>query len=157
MTDKKVKEMSIESIKKELIDELVNNLDILNYLEIYKDEYIRLSKIHNSYIYDYDNPNVTDNYITVDVAEYESTNTAIRDTKKYIVSIKMGLVHDYNLDKLSAIVKRIVLKLYPYIRTYKNVPIYVKKEIRGYNAPNGYYEANALNRMIKFEIAEQSK
>ena len=145
-------ELSIESIKKELIDKLISSMDILKYLEVDKNEYIKLSQVHNTFIYDYDNSDVTGNYITVDVAEYESTDVKVRDSKKYIVSVKMGLEHAYNLDKLSATVKELILELYPNIKTYINVPIYVRKY--EYLCLNGYREHNRLNRMIKFEIEE---
>ena len=73
------KELSIESIKKELIDKFVNNMEILRYLEIEKQDCVKLSEVQNTFIYDYDKPNVTGNFITVDVAEYVSSKENIRD------------------------------------------------------------------------------
>lgn len=151
MATKEVKELSIESIKKELIDKLVNNMDILRYLEVEKQDGVKLSQVQNTFIYDYDKPNVTGNFITVDVAEYVSSKTNIRDFVKYIASIKIGLQHANNLDSMAAIIKEIVLNTYPYIKKYNNVPIYVKK----YGCAYPYeHEHNELNRLITFEIKE---
>lgn len=151
MATKEVKELSIESIKKELIDKFVNNMDILRYLEIERHNEVKLSQVQNTFIYDYDKSNVTGNFITVDVAEYVSSRANIRDFTKYVVSIKIGLEREDNLDNIAAIIKEIVLNVYPYIKKYNNVPIYVKK--CGYAYPNEC-EHNELNRMITFEIKE---
>ena len=56
MATKEVKELSIESIKKELIDRFVNNMEILRYLEIEKQDGVKLSQVQNTFIYDYDKP-----------------------------------------------------------------------------------------------------
>ncbi len=149
------KELSIETIKKELIDKFTNNMDILRYLEVERHDDVKLSQVKDAFVYDYDNPNVTDNFITVDVAENIFSKANIRDSVKYVVSIKIGLCCAYNLDKIAAIIKEIVLKAYPDIKRYSNVPIYVKKY--GYAYLNGCAysnerEYNELNRMITFEI-----
>lgn len=149
MATKEVKELSIETIKKELIDKFVNNMDILRYLEVERHNDVKLSQVHNTFIYDYDKPNVTGNFITVDVAEYVSSRVNIRDFVKYVVSIKIGLENENNLDNIATIIKKIVLNVYPYIKKYNNVPIYVKKY--GY-AYSNEREHNELNRMITFEI-----
>lgn len=151
MATKEVKELSIESIKKELTDRFVNNMEILRYLEIEKQDGVKLSQVQNTFIYDYDKPNVTGNFITVDVAEYVSSRANIRDFVKYVVSIKIGLERADNLDNIAAIIKKIVLNVYPYIKKYNNVPIYVKKY--GY-AYSNECEHNELNRIITFEIKE---
>lgn len=151
MATKEVKELSIESIKKELIDKFVNNMDILRYLEVEKQDGVKLSQVQSTFIYNYDKPNVTGNFITVDVEEYVSSRANIRDFVKYVVSIKIGLEHAHNLDNMASIIKEIVLKAYPDIKKYNNVPIYVKKY--GYAYPNEH-EHNELNRLITFEIKE---
>lgn len=143
------KELSIESIKKELIDKFVNNMDILRYLEVEKQDGVKLSQVQNTFIYDYDKPNVTGNFITVDVAEYVSSRVNMRDFTKYVVSIKIGLERENNLDSIAAIIKKIVLNVYPYIKKYNNVPNYVKKY--GY-AYSNEREHNELTRLITFEI-----
>ena len=151
MATKEVKELSIETIKKELIDKFVNNMDILRYLEVERHNDVKLSQVQNTFIYDYDKPNATGNFITVDVAEYVSSRANIRDFVKYVVSIKIGLEQKSKLDSMAAIIKGIVLNVYPYIKKYNNVPIYVKKY--GY-AYSNECEHNELNRMITFEIKE---
>ncbi len=151
MATKEVKELSIETIKKDLIDKFTNNMDILRYLEVERHNDVKLSQVKDAFVYDYDNPNVTGNFITVDVAEYVSSKVNIRDSTKYVVSIKIGLEHENNLDNMAAIIKKIVLNVYPYIKKYNNVPIYVKKY--GY-AYSNEREHNELNRMITFEIKE---
>lgn len=151
MATKEVKELSIETIKKELIDKFVNNMDILRYLEVERHNDVKLSQVQNTFIYDYDKPNVSGNFITVDVAEYVSSKVSIRDFTKYVVSIKIGLENENNLDNIATIIKKIVLNVYPYIKKYNNVPIYVKKY--GY-AYSNEREHNELNRMITFEIKE---
>lgn len=151
MATKEVKELSIETIKKELIDKFVNNMDILRYLEVERHNDVELSQVQNTFIYDYDKPNVAGNFITVDVAEYVSSKVNIRDFTKYVVSIKIGLENENNLDNIATIIKKIVLNVYPYINKYNNVPIYVKKY--GY-AYSNEREHNELNRMITFEIKE---
>lgn len=143
------KELSIESIKKELIEKFVNNMDILRYLEVEKQDGVKLSQVQNTFIYDYDKPNVTGNFITVDVAEYVSSRVNMRDFTKYVVSIKIGLERENNLDNIAAIIKKIVLNVYPYIKKYNNVPIYVKKY--GY-AYSNEREHNEFTRLITFEI-----
>lgn len=153
MATKEVKELSIESIKKELIDKFVNNMDILRYLEVERHNDVKLSQVKDAFVYDYDNPNVTGDFITVDVAENIFSKANIRDSVKYVVSIKIGLGCAYNLDKIAAIIKEIVFKEYPHIKRYSNVPIYVKK--CGYDFLNSYHEYNELNRMITFEIWNQ--
>lgn len=51
MATKEVKELSIESIKKELIDKFVNDMDILRYLEIERHD-VKLSQVQNTFVYD---------------------------------------------------------------------------------------------------------
>lgn len=154
MATKEVKELSIETIKKELIDKFTNNMDILRYLEVERHDDVKLLQVKDAFVYDYDNPNVTGDFITVDVAENIFSKANIRDSVKYVVSIKIGLGCAYNLDKIAAIIKEIVFKEYPYIKRYSNVPIYVKKY--GCDFLNSYHEYNELNRMITFEIWNQA-
>lgn len=149
------KELSIESIKKELIDKFTNNMDILRYLEVERHDDVKLSQVKDAFIYDYDKPDINGNFITIDVAECITSRSNIRDSVKYVVSIKTGLDNTNNLDSMTAVIKEIVLKAYPDIKRYSNVPVYVKKY--GYAYLNGCAysnerEYNKLNRMITFEI-----
>ncbi len=147
MTKKEVKEVSIESIKKEIVDKLKNNLDILKCLGI--DNLIfqtrgdqNVSNLCNTLISNYGKMTVG-NYITVEAEEHEFTSCDPNDHKRYKVIIKMGLEKEKNLDSLSALVKEVIVKLYPNRKNYSNVPFYKKEE---------YHTYETLNRMITFEI-----
>ena len=52
---------------------------------------------------------------------------------------------------MASIIKEIVLKAYPDIKKYNNVPIYVKQYDCAYSNEHEY---NELNRLITFEIKE---
>ena len=141
------KELSIESIKKELIDKLLNNMDILKYLEaerLLKEGY-KISNLYNNLIYDYDIPDIEGNHIAVEVAEY--TNALNR---KYTVSIKMGLINEKYLGGLASVIKKIITELYPHNKRFSNVPFHTKHY--GYNNTH-----RRLNREISFEIEETIK
>lgn len=144
------KELSIEKIKKELIDKLLNNMDILKYLNAERllNEGYKISNLHNNLIYDYDIPDIEGNYIAVEVAEYTNTLNTNASNQKYTVSIKMGLVDRECLDSLAAVVKNIITELYPHKKRFSNVPFYTKRY--GYN--NKIH--HELNRVITFEIEE---
>ena len=146
------KELSIEKIKKKFIDKFLNDMDILNYLEAEKllNEGYMISQLYNNLIFDYDVSRKTGDYISVEVAEYEYSQTEAGDSKKYIVEIKMGLCNESNLDKIASVVKEIVSKLYPKRKRYCNVPFYTKE--RDSDFFNNEITYNILNRVIKFEI-----
>lgn len=146
MATKEVKEMSIESIKKEIVDNLKNNLYILQYLDdstcstIYSHTVLGAT----SCIYNYD-IELEGSYISVEVEEHESSISAQNDHKRYKVIVKIGTDKTKNLDDLAALVKEIIVKLYPNRKNYSNVPIY-RKEV-SYNTV-----IHRSNRMITFEI-----
>jgi len=150
MATKEVKEVSIESIKNEIADNLKNDLDILKCLGI--DNLIfqtggkqNISNICDTLISDYSN--ITGgNYITVEAEEHEFSVCNPNDHRRYKVIIRMGLEKEKSLDCLAALVKEVIIKLYPNRKNYSNVPFYKKKEITAYNT----YET--LNRQITFEI-----
>lgn len=95
------KELSIDNIKKDIIDKLLNNLDILNHFKKYMEEGYPISKFLNQFIFDCDATNVGEDYISVEVAEHEINRPVIPDCKKYIVSIKMGLKKEYDICKMA--------------------------------------------------------
>ena len=64
----------LESHCADLHSEVVNSYNFLNF---YFTDYFACPV--NTFIYDYDKPNVTGNFITVDVAEYVSSRANIRD------------------------------------------------------------------------------
>lgn len=139
-------ELSIETIKKEIIDNISNNMEVLKYLEIEKHDGIKLDNICNNLIFPYDIPNCEGDYISIEVAEYERSQTSIRDSKKYVVSIKIGLDNKNNLDVMASLVKGVILKVFPYIRKIDNEPFYVRSQDCFGN------DRIVLNRLITFEI-----
>lgn len=146
------KELSIENIKRELLDKLMNNMDILNYLEVEKllNEGYKISQLYNNVIFDYDVSNKVGDYISVEVAEYEYSHTKTNDSNKYIIEIKMGLNNESNLDNIASVIKNIVLKLYPNRKRFSNVPFYTKERGSDFFGDKRFYDK--LNRMIRFEI-----
>lgn len=156
------KELNIKNIKKEIVDKLMNNMEILQYLEAETliNEGYTIPKLYNNLIYDYDVEGVNVNYISVEVAEADRTAT-IKD-KKYTVIIKMGLVDEEKVSDMSSIVTDIVEKLYPDREKFSNVAYRViENEIsvrNGYPISTFYYTAldgrkiEQLHRMITFEI-----
>lgn len=139
-------ELSIEIIKKELIDNMINSVDILKYLEIEKYDGAKLNNVCDILIFAHDVPNCTGNYISIEESEHERSQTGIRDIKKYVVSIKIGLDNKNNLDIMSSLVKDIVCKVYPYTKKIDNDPFYVKSQDCFGN------DNITLNRLITFEI-----
>jgi len=141
------KELSIATIKKELMDALLNNMDILKYLQVekYLDRGIKMTNIYNTLIFDYDASNINGDYIAVDVAEHEYSPLA-NAGHDFIVIIKMGLVSEKDLDKMSEIVKDIITKLYPNRERYSNIPIKMSTKYQDIG------DIEKLHRMIKFTI-----
>ena len=146
------KELSIENIKKDIIDKLLNDLDILNHFKKYtKDGYnIPISKFLNQLIFDCDATNVGEDYISVEVAEHEINRPVIPDYKKYIVSIKMGLKKEYDICKMATTVTDIVNGLYPERTNYSNLPFKTKSIWND-------CEYEKLHRVITFTIIEEEK
>lgn len=156
------KELSIKSIKKEIIDKLMNKMDILNYFEKYTElEDLKISQLYNTFIYDYDSSSVPEDYITVEVSEFDSkVNTT---GKKYQVVIKMGLEKEENICDMASKIVEIIEELYPGKKRFSNVPFKTMDNcisVDGYSgytpmSLNVYMENkryNQLHRMITFEI-----
>lgn len=147
------KDLSIENIKKIIIDKLINNMEILKYLNFEKfvNEGYKISDLYDEFIFNYDASNeVNGDYIAVEVVEHEHVSGL-----KYIVIIKFGLNADdsdkRNLDKIAFIIKNIINELYPNRKKYSNNIFYTKQP--GYTHMHGYIrEYYALNRVITFEI-----
>lgn len=143
---KEVKEMSIESIKKEIVDKLKENFDVLKFMS---------NHIYTSYnsdtvssaicsIFNYE-IETEGNYISVEAEEYEFSVCNSNDHRKYKIIIKMGLEKERYLDELASVVKKVITGLYPNRKNYSNVPIYRKSL---YDTTTTY----VLNRKIMFEI-----
>ncbi len=145
------KELSIATIKKELMDALLNNMDILKYLQVekYLDHGIKMSNIYNTLIFDYDASGVGSDYITVEVAEYE--HQILTDSKTYVVHIKIGLEKEKYLDDVASTISGIISKLYPNRKKFTNMPFHKKDYCYSY-ALGHDQEYYRLNRMVSFEI-----
>lgn len=147
-----VKELSIESIKKDIIDKLLNDLDILNHFKKYTERRynVPISKFLNLFIFDCDASNVGEDYISVEVAEYEMNRLINSDCKRYIVSIKMSLKMESDICKMATTISNIVNGLYPERTDYSNLPF--KTKIVYDNR-----ECEKLHRVITFTIIEEEK
>lgn len=139
--------LSIESIKETLIDRLMNNVEVLEYLEA--DEFmknfdnIQIKDLYNELIYGYGKTEGCKNWISVEVNEH-SLNRYYRmgnsseniDNKHYEIIIILRTNNKY-LDKLASVIKEICLKEYPNLRNYNNT-----------------YDYERYNRVISFCIEE---
>lgn len=154
-------ELSIKGIKKEIIDKLMNNMDVLNYFKKYTAEGFTISKLYNNFIFDYDSSSVPEDYITVEVSEFDSKVNAT--DKKYQVVIKMGLEKEENICDMASKIVEIIEELYPGKKRFSNVPFKTMDNcisVDGYSgytpmSLNVYMENkryNQLHRMITFEI-----
>lgn len=146
MAKNEMKEMSIETIKNEIVDKLKNNLDILNCLSDHTYTSHNGQMISNiaSSIFNY-GAEFDDSYISVEAEEHELSFCKSNDHKRYKVIIKIGLEKTKYLDELASMIKKVITELYPNRKKYSNVPFY-RKAIR-YNTVT-----HILNRMITFEI-----
>lgn len=125
------KELSIENIKKELIDKISNNEEVLEIFENYCREHGASSSmreygtkgIKDNFIFDhYVFDNHTD-FISVEVDKTEYTAYGNNEKKlkaRYAVSIMMSLTNTSELDRLSMLIEAIVTELYPNRCNYSN-------------------------------------
>lgn len=161
------KELSIESIKKEIIDKLINNMDLLKYLEADKkvSEGMKLNDLYNSCIFDYDSSCACGDYISVEVAEYDTPRAVNTTDRTYRVNIKMGLKNEENICAMSKVITDIVNKLYPCRKRFSNMPFVTVDNcvsVNNYGYTTNYPVFNTislenkrnsqLNRIIAFEI-----
>lgn len=158
------KELSIKSIKEEIVDKFLNNMEILQYLKAERliDEGYTFPQLYNNLIYNYDVECVGGNYISVEVAELDKSVTTSIGDKKYAVIIKMGLEDEEKVSDMSSVVTDIVEKLYPYRKRFSNVAYRVIEN--NISAENNYLmytfyntilsskKNEQLHRMITFEI-----
>lgn len=161
------KELSIESIKKEIINKLMNNMEVLKYLEADTKiaEGTRLEQFYNNYIFDYDLSYVSGDYITVEVSEYDSHRAINIGDMAYMVTIKMGLKKEENVCAMSIVITDIVNKLYPDRKKFSNVPFITVDNgvsVNNYGCTSSYpifntvslenKRSSQLNRIITFCI-----
>lgn len=137
--------LSIESIKKTLIDRLMNNVEVLEYLEadefMKKFDNIQIKDLYNELIYGYGKTEGSNNFISVEVNErneskYEYKTDNITNQRYYVITIIMRTKHEC-LDKLASVIKDISLKEYPCVFNFSNV-----------------YDYERYNRVISFYIEE---
>lgn len=126
------KELSIENIKKELIDKISNNSEILEYFENYLRGNGSMSAlkeygtkwIKDNFIFAHDMSYDSSNfYISVEVNEQEyKTYGRSEELVKtcYVVNITIAL-KDNDRDKISALIGKIATELYPDRYNYKNI------------------------------------
>lgn len=115
------KELSIENIKKELMDTFLSDMRIINSFADKRDkttDYIRKNVF--DYLDEINSCNRVDNYICFDVAQRNNNY----DVYVVIKTHKDILDKDGNnrLDYLANIVEGIVKKAYPYMTRYQNNP-----------------------------------
>ena len=158
------KELSIESIKKEIIDKLMNNMDILNYFKEYTESKgFTISKLYDNFIFDYDSSSVPNDYITVEVSEFNSDRSINTTDKKYQVVIKMGLQKEKYVCDMATKIVDIIEELYPYKKKFSNTTFKTTDNCISVDGYSGYtplllnvYMDNKrydqLHRMITFEI-----
>lgn len=161
------KELSIESIKKEIIDKLMNNMEVLKYLEADKRvaEGMKLNNLYNVCIFDHDSSCAYGNYITVEVAEYDTARVIDTMARTYGIAIKMGLKNEENICAMSKVITDIINKLYPDRKRFSNVPVVTVDNcvsVNNYGYHTDYPTFNTvflenkrssqLNRMISFYV-----
>lgn len=131
------KELSIENIKKELIDKISNNEEVLEIFrkhEYSKDEGKCLreygdSFIKENYIFNHEISDLAD-FISVEVDENEHYVCERSGYETwYVVTIAMALTNASELDRLSMLLRSIVTELYPNKCDYSNIASLIK--IRG--------------------------
>ncbi len=117
------RELSIKNIKTEIVEKIINNMEILQYLDAEGliNEGYTIPKLYNNLIYDYDMECVGCNYISIEVAESDKSVVAKIGDKKYTVIIKMGLVDEEKVCDMSSVIADIVEKLYPDRKKFSNV------------------------------------
>ena len=123
------KELSIENIKKELINKISNNSDILEYFE----NYLRGEEFHKHSLKEYGMKYIKDNYIfandmsvfgydnfiSVEVTENELLICGNIE-KCYNVNIIVTLEDYKDIDRISVLLGKIATELYPDRSNYRN-------------------------------------
>ena len=123
------KELSIENIKKELIDKISNNSDILEYFE----NYLRGEEFHKHSLKEYGMKYIKDNFIFandmsvfgydnfISVEVNEEEGTGLDGVKMYYRVNIMVTLEDYkDIDRISVLLGKIATELYPDRFSYKN-------------------------------------
>lgn len=130
------KELSIKSIKNELMDAFLEDMRIINSFankEVKKvKDYVGTNIC--GYLYDNENGIYTDTYIHFDVMKSRGCYDVFIILKAHKDLIKNEAVNC--LDDISECIEEIVNELYPYHKSFSNVPVdvvsdnYVRRNIR---------------------------
>ena len=137
------KELSIENIKKELIDKISNNEEVLEYFE----EHYRENGA-NDILKRYGTKVIKDNFIfahDMSVSNMDMFTTSGREVKTlYKVNIMVALEKDNDLDKMAMLLGKIATELYPDRCDYKNSV---------YNIEHLYpYGKKQIVRVVQFRV-----
>jgi hypothetical protein len=148
------KELSIEKIKKELIDNISNNSEILEYFE----NYLQGEEYHKHCLKEYGMKYIKDNFIFandmsmsdncnfISVEANEEEGTSLDGIKMYYRVIIMVTLEDYkDIDTISVLLGKIATELYPDRFSYKNTVYYHKNRKQLENRKQ-------LARVIKFTV-----
>lgn len=125
-----IKELSIENIKKELINKISNNSDILEYFE----NYLRGEEFHKHSLKEYGMKYIKDNFIfahdmsisgcnnfiSVEVTEDEMS-ICEKTEKYYTITIMVNLEDKNAMGTISVILGNIATELYPDRSNYRNI------------------------------------
>lgn len=137
-----VNELSIEKIKKELMDAFLGDMRIINSFSTQNVK--KVTEYIGKNIFDYLNelPHIccADTYINFDVSEMRGYNVYI------IIKMHKDLIKsdgENKIDALASAVKEIITELFPYRTHYSNIPK---------QCCNGYIE-----RHIRFNLNEYDK
>lgn len=108
------KELSIENIKKELIDKISNNSDILEYFE----NYLHGEKSHKHCLKEYGMKYIKDNFIfanDMSILGYDNfvAVEVNEDEGYYRVNIIVTLEEYKDIDRISVLLGKIATELYP--------------------------------------------
>lgn len=137
-----VKELSIENIKKELMDALLGDMRIINSFS--PQNVKKVTEYIGKNIFDYldEAPHIccADTYINFDVSEMRGYNPYIIIKMHKDMVISDG---ENKIDALGSVIKEIVTELFPYMTHYSNMPK---------QCCNGYIE-----RHIRFTVSEYEK
>lgn len=118
--------------------------------------------MYGNFIFDYDSSSVPDDYITVEVSEFNSDRSINITDKKYLVVIKMGLQKEKDICDMATRIVGIIEELYPNKRKFSNITFKTIDNgisvdgFGGYASSLNFYLRNnrrdQLHRMITFEI-----
>lgn len=134
-----MKELSIATIKEELMDAFLNNVQIINS---FNNKYGNVKKTTDyigknifSYLDEYTDYCTTDTYVNFDVSKSKNGYDVLINLKahKDMLYCKNEVVN--SLDVISDAIEELVKELYPYNKFYSNMPVrsgdrFIRRDIR---------------------------